>query len=148
MDLSSSRSSRLISCSISRRSSSPRAPPTPPDSLLSLSQYLVFLGDFSLELFLNLEGNLKDDNERLRPLVKMSLFALSFLSNSFCCSTLLSGGVGPDLAPCALLGKGGVITSFIIICSGNSWLGDRSCRDPWEGLNKEVRRGNQRKFSP
>ena len=136
----------LISCSISRRSSSPRGWAT--GSLLSLSQYFILLGDFSFELFLNLEVNLKDDNDKLLPLLKMSLFALSFLSNSFCCNILLSGGVGPDLTPGVLLGKGGSITSFIIICSGNSWLGDRSCRDPWEGLNKEVRLENKTKFSP
>ena len=65
----------------------------------------------------------------LLPLENKSLFALSFLSNSFCSRILLSGGVGPDFDG-VLLGKGGVGTSLMKICCGLSEFGESSWVDP------------------
>ena len=123
---------------MSTKSSSPLGGP---DTSSHLSTLKYFFTDLSLlPLFLNFDVNLNEENDRLLPLEKMSLFALSFLSNSLCLRTLFSGGVGPDLVVGGLkagLGLGlGLATSFIMICSGNSWLGDRDWPDSWEGLNR------------
>ena len=102
-------------------------------SALSLSQYLgLFLG-LGAELFRSRDESLKDARDMLRPLEKNARLAFSFLSNSFWSRTLLSGGVGPDLEG-VRWGKGGVGTSLMIIFSGSSSLGDKSCLDPCDGL--------------
>ena len=119
---------------MSTKSSSPLGGP---DTSSHLSTLKYFFTDLSLLLlFLNFDVNLNEENDRLLPLEKMSLFALSFLSNSLCLRTLFSGGVGPDLVVGGLKAGLGLATSFIMICSGSSWLGDRDWPDSWEGLNR------------